>query len=87
MMGFTLLLAVAIFVWVALLSRAGGYYQFQGRYLFPVVVPFAFLLVGGWANITPSRTRGFLVWAGLVFLAVFDAWAVMQYVVPYFYFG
>jgi hypothetical protein len=87
MMGGTLLLAVAIFVWVALLSRAGGYYQFQGRYLFPVVVPFAFLLVGGWVNITPSRTRGFLVWAGLVFLAVFDAWAVMRYLVPYYYSG
>jgi hypothetical protein len=87
MMAGALVLAVAIFVWIALLSRATGYYQFQGRYLFPVVVPFAFLLVGGWVNITPSRTRGVLVWAGLVFLTVFDAWAVMRYVVPYFYFG
>jgi hypothetical protein len=79
MMAGTLLLAAAIFVWVALLSRATGFYQFQGRYLFPVVVPFAFMLVGGWVNITPSPTRRVLVWLGIVFLVAFDAWAVMHY--------
>jgi hypothetical protein len=85
MMVGVLVLAVAIFVWVALLSRTTGYYQFQGRYLYPVIVPFAFLLVGGWVNITPSRTRGVLVWASLVFLVVFDTWAVTRYIVPHFY--
>jgi hypothetical protein len=86
MMGVALLIALAAFIWVALLSQSAGFYQFQGRYLFPVVVPFAFLLIGGWTSIIPSRRRRILIGAVVVFLVLFDAWSVMRYVVPYFYF-
>lgn len=85
MMGGAFLTAFIIFVWQALLSQSTGFYQFQGRYLFPVIVPFSFLLVGGWVQIIPSRLRRILVWSAVVFLTVFDAWSVIGYAIPHFY--
>jgi hypothetical protein len=85
MMGGSLLIALIIFVWKGLLSPFSGYYQFQGRYLFPVVIPVVFLLVGGWMQIVPPRRRQVLVMSGVVFFALFDAWSLMDYAVPYFY--
>jgi hypothetical protein len=77
-------LALAIFVWVALLGGSSQYYQFQGRYLFPVVVPFAFLLAGGWMRVSPANRDWVLLVTGLVFLALFNAWGILAYIVPYF---
>jgi len=59
--------------WVARLSRTDGYYQFQGRYVFPVIVPWAYLLAGGWTCLTGRRPAAVPhFWAALTFL---DAWA------------
>jgi hypothetical protein len=84
LMGVALLSAFGVFVWAALLSPGGQYYQFQGRYLFPAVIPLAFLLVGGWMKLMPRRQDVLL--AGVLFLAVFDAWCMMGYIIPYFYY-
>jgi Predicted membrane protein (DUF2142) len=85
MMGASLLASLVVFVWVALLFPAGGYYQFQGRYLYPVIVPFAFLLVEGWMRIAPAGRRPMLMWAGVICVILFDAWYMLGTVVPYFY--
>ncbi len=75
MMGAAFLTAFGLFVWAALLSPSSGYYQYQGRYLFPAVIPFAFLLVGGWLKLYRRGDR-IVLFAGVLFLAVFDAWSV-----------
>jgi len=39
--------AWVVFCWTVVSSYQSGLYQAQGRYLFPAMIPFAFLLVGG----------------------------------------
>jgi hypothetical protein len=84
LMAATLFLAVGIFVWVALLANSPQYYQFQGRYLFPAVVPFAFLLVGGWSRIAVSRHNWVLIAVGLGYLTLLNIWSIVVYIMPYF---
>lgn len=85
LMGASFVLASAIFFWVALLGTGSGYYQFQGRYLFPVTVPMAFLLAGGWMRLVPLPLQRLIVGTGALFLALFDAWGIMVYIIPFFY--
>jgi hypothetical protein len=82
MMCGSLLAAFAVYVWEQLLTQSSGYYQFQGRYLFPVIIPFAFLLVGGWSQIIPPQRRKLLIGSAVSFLGVFDAWCVVGYLLP-----
>jgi hypothetical protein len=77
--------AVAVFVSVAILWTSSEYYQFQGRYLFPVVVPFAFLLVGGWTHLVPPQKRRLLLGLAVGLLAFIDIWSILVYIVPYYY--
>jgi hypothetical protein len=80
-----LLIAAALtaYAWGYLLSRPGRPYGLQGRYLFPVLIPLAYLLAGGWDRLTAGRrAAAHLLLAVLLLL---DAWAVMMYVVPYYY--
>jgi hypothetical protein len=85
MMGAAFLCAFVVYVWGALLSSGSDLYQYQGRYLFPAALPFAFLLVGGWLRLLPARHQNTL-FAAVVFLAMFDACALMGYLIPYFYY-
>lgn len=85
MMGGSFLMAVTIFIWKGLLAPSSAYYQFQGRYLFPVVIPVAFLLIGGWMQLIPPGRRQILIMSAVMLFAMFDAWAIMGYIVPYFY--
>jgi len=83
-LGGALVLASGVFVWVSLLGKQ-LYYQPQGRYLFPVLVPYAFLLVGGLARLFAPRLRGpVLAFLGLG-LVFFDTWCLAAYIFPYFY--
>ena len=80
-----LLGAVLIYLWAALLSQQGVYYQFQGRYLYPAVIPFAFFLIGGIGRFFSASNRKV---AGLVFLSFFlllDTWSICGYILPTFY--
>ena len=86
MMGCACLTALAIFVWTMLLFPSEGYYQFQGRYLFPVVIPIAFLLVRGWMRVFAGQPSQVLVGAGVALIVLFDAWCMFGTVIPYFYF-
>ena len=85
LMGTSFVVAFAIFVWIALLSTQSGYYQFQGRYLFPVIVPVVFLLAAGWTRLVPSQSQWLLLATGVMFVALFDVWSVLMYIIPYFY--
>ncbi|HEX9118574.1 MAG TPA: hypothetical protein VGA61_21085 [Anaerolineae bacterium] len=85
MMAAACLVAFGVFTWTSLLANVSGYYQFQGRYLFPVVVPFTFLLVGGWLRLAPARRRQIL-FGVVVFVAFLDAWSLLGYIIPYFYY-
>lgn len=78
-------LAFAIFVWAAFLSRQGGYYQFQGRYLYPVIVPYSVLLVGGLDRLVRLQNNRLLQILSVLFLLVLDTWALSLYVLPYYY--
>ena len=57
----------------------------QGRYLFSVIVPIAALLALGWRQWVPTawRRQGLALAASGLFL--FDAVALLLYVVPFFY--
>ena len=85
MMWGSLLASFAIYVWEQLLAQPSGYYQFQGRYLFPIIIPFAFLLVGGWARMIAPQRHKLLIGAAVSFLAVFDMWCVVGYLVPLYW--
>lgn len=75
--------AFATYAWGYLLTRAGRPYGFQGRYLFPVIIPWAYLLSGGWDRLTGGgRAPTYLLLASL---ALLDAWAMAIYIVPYYY--
>jgi hypothetical protein len=85
LMAGAFLIAVAVFVLAALLLTSSGYFQFQGRYLFPVIVPFAFLQVGGWAQLVSAQKRTVLLGLAVGQLAFFDIWSILVYIVPYYY--
>ena len=75
--------AFAGYAWSQLLNRAGKGYSFQGRYLFPVIVPWAYLLAeGAWRVVGGRRGAVHLFLAALVLL---DTWAMVMYVVPYYH--
>jgi hypothetical protein len=85
MMSAALCMALGPFVWAALLTREAGYYQSQGRYLFPIIVPCAYLLVEGWDRLFSIRLRRPMAAIFLLFLVCFDSWSMAGYVWPYFY--
>lgn len=85
LMALALVAAIAIFVWVTLLARSSGFYQFQGRYLFPVTIPVVTLLVTGWAQYVPPTRFRILGWTVVSFFVLFNIWCILAYIVPYFY--
>jgi hypothetical protein len=84
-MSGAIFVAWAAFVWTALLGQESGYYQFQGRYLFPVIVPYAFLFVGGLVKLFPVRRQNYMMALLLLFLVFLDTWCLAGYILPYFY--
>lgn len=85
MMGGTVALAWAIFVWRGLLAQESEYFQYQGRYLFPIVIPYAFLLVGGLERVCPAHLRRHGAILSLLGLICFDTLCLARYILPYFY--
>lgn len=84
-LGGALALAVGIFIWTAILGQSSGYYQVQGRYLFPVLIPYTFFLVEGWERIFSVRVRWPVMGMFLLGLIIFDVWCLLRYLLPYFY--
>jgi 4-amino-4-deoxy-L-arabinose transferase-like glycosyltransferase len=81
------LAATLILVIAAYILYNFDFVQFQGRYLYPALLPFA-LLVGvglhGWIALAPNRFRA-LAWlpvAAMIGLAVFALYALENYIVP-----
>ncbi|MDY7041589.1 MAG: DUF2142 domain-containing protein [Chloroflexota bacterium] len=83
MMSGGILMALLIFIWYGLLNQL--YYWIQGRYLFPIIIPFAFLLVGGWIRFVSPKRSKIAIMSLLGFLIVFDTWCFAGYIIPYFY--
>lgn len=79
----TLSTALVAFIVGGLLTQP--YYWIQGRYLFAVIVPFAFLLLNGVARLAPGRLRATTATGLVVTVMLFNAWCVVGYIVPYFY--
>ncbi len=80
------LLAMGSFVTIALIGRQdGGYYQFQGRYLFPILAPTIYFWVTGLQRYVRPRVELLTLAALIGFLIAFDVWSLIQYIVPYFY--
>jgi len=84
MMGGALASALLIFLWVGLFAQP-GYYQFQGRYLFPVLIPFASLLVGGLDRLLQLRSNKAALLAVVLFMVVLDSWCLFGVIIPYYY--
>jgi len=63
-------------------------YQFgvvpQGRYLFPVIIPLATLLILGLRELTPTRWRPASAYVGGVAFAIFSMICIIGYVLPYY---
>lgn len=83
-MGGALLLAIGTWITFVITAPSGLSY-YQGRYLFPVVVPIAFYLVSGWARWTPPRFQRYAPSIIVVLMALLDAIAWFLSLVPYFY--
>ncbi|MBN2306163.1 MAG: hypothetical protein JXQ72_16895, partial [Anaerolineae bacterium] len=85
------LTVTAVFVFAAFVLYNRDFVQFQGRYLFPALVPLAALVaVGltGWITLVPARFSArfpvvnWLPVAALMGLAVFAWYALDTYIVP-----
>jgi len=83
-MGGALAAALLIFLWVGLFSQP-GYYQFQGRYMFPALIPFASLLVGGLDRLLRLRSNRATLLLVVLFLVVLDSWSLFGAIIPYYY--
>jgi len=81
-----LALLSAILTWLAfILLYPGGLGYSQGRYLFPIVVPAAFFLVGGWLRSLPERWRPWGAPAVILLMALLDATVVFFTIWPRYY--
>ena len=81
-----MMLLLAFIVWLAfVIGTSTGMAFHQGRYLFPVTVPAAFFLVGGWARWTPERWQRHFAPSVVILLAALDAAAFCTAMWPFFY--
>ena len=84
MMGGTVCMVLVAFVWVSILSRE-MFHITQGRYLFPILVPYAFLLVGGLERLFAARVWRYVAALFLLFLVCFDTLCLAGYILPRYY--
>ena len=62
-----------------------AFVQFQGRYLFPALVPIAMLLVGGWARLVPNdRAKPLATLLVALTLVALNGYTLMRVLVPGF---
>ena len=79
-------LLVPLMTWLAfIVFTPSGLAYGQGRYLFPVMVPVTFFLVGGWVRWTPERWQRHFAPTILILLATLDAAAFCLALWPFFY--
>lgn len=62
-----------------------GLYYYQGRYLFPVMVPAAFFIVGGWARWVPARWQHHFPQVTIILLAALDSAVTIPTFLSHFY--
>jgi len=75
-----LLLATCAAACAALIAYNFSFTQFQGRYLFSALVPFATLLVAGWSDWLPSRAQALgvsAIGASLIAVNAYTFWRVL----------
>jgi hypothetical protein len=79
-----LLVGTIIAAWLAYVGYNFVFLQFQGRYLFPALVPLATLVVAGWTAWLPARLRvtGALLLGGV--LLGLNAYALLRVLGPGF---
>jgi len=77
------LAAALFFVGGGLLIQS--YYWIQGRYLFPVTIPYSFLLIGGLDRLLHLRSNRATLLAVVLFLIVLDSWCLFGVIIPYYY--
>lgn len=81
-------IAWVVFIWVALLSKGeSGYYQYQGRYLFPIAVPHIFLVLKGLDRLFLTSSKPWVFRLLLLSLIGFDVWCSVGYIWIYYYGG
>ena len=82
--GGCILISLAIMLIIFAYS-AGQYGLYQGRYLFPAIIPIVGLLVIGWREWLPAawRRAGLIAMTSLFF--VFDTAVLLAYALPFFY--
>lgn len=57
----------------------------QGRWLFPLVIPIAILLLTGWRALVPGRVHHRLLYAWIASLVILDWVVLLRYIVPFYY--
>ncbi len=84
------ILGLAFLAWVLMLllwfmANPTGEIYAQGRYLYPAIVPFAVLFALGWREVTPVTWRPYVALSFFAFWFLFDAIALWNYAIPFFY--
>jgi hypothetical protein len=77
--------AVALVLILFTVLRPDRWWQPQGRYLFPLMLPFAVLLSVGWQSLLPSRFRPIVAPIAVSLLWMYNAACLLFLIVPYCY--
>jgi hypothetical protein len=77
--------ALLVYLWAVILSRQGAYFQFQGRWLYPALVPLCLFLVEGMDRLFDVSSGRAAARLFLAFMLCLDTWSLCGYVLPYFY--
>jgi hypothetical protein len=86
MMGGILMVAWGSMIWTMLLFPPDrGFYQYQGRYLFPTVIPFVFLFIDCLRRVFAAHWERNVRAVFVLTMVCFDTWCLSAYIVPYFY--
>jgi hypothetical protein len=81
---------ISILAYVLIIAKEVLYLSYligvtpQGRYLFPVIIPLATLLVIGLAQWTPAARRRLAGYLGVAALVAFDLICIVAYILPHY---
>ncbi|HCP99861.1 MAG TPA: hypothetical protein DIT99_03860 [Candidatus Latescibacteria bacterium] len=76
-----------LYVMIVIISynAATVHFGFQGRYIFPVIVPIFCLMAWGYFNVLPSKYQRIGVWCLIFVVVVFDTFVLAETIIPRYY--
>jgi hypothetical protein len=75
-----------LYVMIVIISyNAVAVMGFQGRYIYPVIVPIFCLMAWGYFNVLPSKYQRIGVWCLIFAVVVFDTFVLAETIIPRYY--